>query len=88
MNAQAELLLAAQHEALNNEAASAKEQVEAYRDIFKAAIAEGFCPMDGYRLTPGRVCQNPAFCGANGGATYWSLDGYASRFDGGTPWNG
>lgn len=79
MTARTELLHGAMEEALYHKTASEKERLDAYLDIFKAAIAEGFCPMDGYRLTPGRICHNPDFCGKDGGYTIWSLDGGASR---------
>jgi hypothetical protein len=50
---------------------------DAHMAIKLAAIAEGFCPMCGYQLTPGRCCLNPRFCGIEGGYMMWTADGIA-----------
>lgn len=77
MTSKCDELLQAQHDALYAEDKTDKENLDAYYKVVTDAIAEGFCPMDGYRLTPGRTCHNPAFCGCDGGSVAWDRDGTA-----------
>ncbi len=80
MTPQTDLLLGAQHEALYGPGTD-EEQLDAYVAIRLAAIAEGFCPSCGGRLSPGRTCTSPKFCGASGGGVWWTKDGIAMMFE-------
>jgi hypothetical protein len=54
-----------------------QQAADAWMAVHLAALAEGFCPLCGYQLTPGRMCFNPRFCGIGGGHTMWTDNGIA-----------